>query len=84
VPKSRRPATPQTLRTVLSLVRGAMIAPMEGVYGDQEGHTSSAFERALRGGGIDCLFDELKKALTERLLNAQADDQLITEAPSCG
>jgi hypothetical protein len=61
-----------------------MIAPMEGVYEDQEGHTSSAFERALPGGGIDCLFGELKKALTEGLLNAQVDDQLITEAPSCG
>lgn len=43
----------------------AMIAPMEGVYDDQEGHTSSVFERALPGGGIDCLFDELKKALTQ-------------------
>jgi hypothetical protein len=30
------------LTTVLSLVCGAMIAPMEGVYEDQEGHTSSA------------------------------------------
>jgi transposase-like protein len=55
---------------------------MEGEYGDQEGHVGSASGGARSPGVFskDGLFDELKKALAERVLNAELDDHLDHEA----
>jgi hypothetical protein len=59
-------------------VFGAVVAPMEREYGDQEGHVGSAFGGPRSAGGVfeRWLFDELKKALAERVLNAELDDHL--------
>ena len=64
------------------LVCGAIVTPMEGAYGNQERHP-----RRFAGGrdpravfAKDGLFDELKKALAERVLNAEIDDHLDGEA----
>ena len=61
---------------------GAIVTPMEGDYGNQEGHTGRAsFRRNPKDVfSKDGLFDELKKALAERVLNAELDDHLEGEA----
>ena len=70
------------LGSVRNLVCGAIVTPMEGAYGNQERHP-----RRFAGGrdpravfAKDGLFDELKKALAERVLNAEIDDHLDGEA----
>ncbi len=61
---------------------GAIVAPMAGEYGDQEGHIgrSSGGSDPKAVFSKDALFDELKKALAERVLNAELDDHLDNEA----
>jgi hypothetical protein len=67
-------------------VCGAIVTPTEGAYGNQERHPG----RLLAGHdpkavfAKDGLFDELKKALAERVLNAEIDDHLDGEANSPG
>ena len=60
---------------------GAIVEPQEADYGDQEGHTRPTTLGARSKGVFskDGLFDELKKALAERVLNAELDDHLIGE-----
>ena len=60
-------------------MRGAIIAPMEGEYGDQEGHAGRSFgwPATRRLCFRKTVFsDELKKALAERALNAEMDHHL--------
>ena len=55
-----------------------------GAYGDQERHPGPASGRPCSEEVFnkDGLFDELKKALAERVLNAELDDHLESEAPA--
>jgi transposase-like protein len=57
-------------------VFGAIVAPVGGEYGDEEGHLGSA------SGGRDpqAVFSkDLKKALAERVLNAKLADHLESD-----
>ena len=60
----------------------AIVEPLEADYGDQE----DTLDQLLSGRDPkevfckDGLFDELKKALAERVLNAELDDHLEGEA----
>ena len=58
-----------------------MIEPQEARYGDQK-HTGSIAVGTRSEGRFskDGLFDELKKALAERVLNAEMEDHLESEA----
>ena len=63
-------------------VCGAIVTPMEGAYGNQERHSGRFVGGALTRRPVfakDGLFDELKKALAERVLNAEIDDHLDGE-----
>ena len=62
--------------SIRNFVRGALIAPMEGEYGAQEGTLDGqlACREPKAVFSKDGLFDELKKALAERVLNAELDD----------
>ena len=66
----------------MNLVFGVITAPQEGEYGYQEGHAGSASGGARSASRLskDGLFEELKKALAERVLNAELDDHLEGEA----
>ncbi len=68
----------------------AVIGPLEAGYGDQETHTdqllsgrdtpeASLYAESEAGVLQGLLFDELEKALAERVLNAELDDHLDSE-----
>ena len=64
------------------IVCGAIVTPMEGAYGNQERHPG----QFAGGAGPEAVFakdgllDESKKALAERVLNAEIDDHLAAKA----
>src|SRR5829696_6841547 len=67
--------------TVRNLVCGAIVTPHEASYGKK-----GTLDELLSGRdpnevfSKDSLFDELKKALAERVLNAELDEHLDGEA----
>ncbi|WP_407338962.1 transposase [Methylocapsa polymorpha] len=73
-----------TRGTVRNLVCWAIVEPLEADYGDQEGDTGPASLLSGRDPkdvfSKDGLFGELKKALAERVLNAELHDHLEGEA----
>jgi Transposase, Mutator family len=80
--RDRPDVTASGAGTVRNLVCWAIVTPMEGAYGNQERHPGQ-----FTGGddpqavfARDGLFDELKKAFAERVLNAEIDDHLDGEA----